>query len=367
MRKARGLLQEILVVDFSILLPGPLATLMLAECGAQVIKIERPGSGDPMRSYRPRFGTDSVNFAMLNRGKETFTSDLKDPETRPALNDLLRRADVLVEQFRPGAMKRLDLGYDDVRELNPDIIYCSISGYGQTGPNAEKAGHDLNYMAETGCLSLSGGENGAPVLPPILAADIAGGAYPAVINILMGLCHRRVTGEGCHLDIAMADNLYTAQYWALGEGFVENRWARPSTGLVTGRSPRYQIYRTADERYLAVAALEEPFWQAFCDIIALDEYYRDDTHDPVATQHRVAQLIANHTAAEWQLKLSGRETCCSVVATLDEAIASEQTQARGLFNRLLEAGNIRIPALPLPINNLFRDSCKVKEYPSLDQ
>lgn len=363
---SKGLFHDLLVIDFSTLLPGPLATLMLAECGARVVKVERPGGGDAMRGYDPRFGTDSVNFALLNRGKQSLTIDLKDAAARPALDDLLGAADILVEQFRPGVMDRLGLGFAAVRRLNPGIVYCSITGYGQTGPNAAKAGHDLNYMAETGCLGLSGDDTGAPVLPPVLAADIAGGAYPAMINILMGLMRRMTTGEGCHIDVAMTDNLFTLPYWGLGEGFAAEDWPRAGSALVTGRSPRYGLYRTGDSRHLAVAALEDRFWAAFCDAIGLADKLRDDARDPAATRHRIAEIIAGRTAAAWRERLAGRDSCCSVVATLDEAVAGTQARARRLFDRQVAAQERRIPALPVPISALFRDDEAVKGYPALD-
>src|SRR5918992_421276 len=164
-------LEGIRVLDFSTLLPGPLTTLILAEAGAHVIKIERPDRGDEMRSYTPEFGVDSVNFALLNRGKESVELDLKSPEAGEVLRPLIERADVLVEQFRPGVMDRIGLGYEAVRAGNPGIIYCSITGYGQAGNRALAAGHDLNYQAESGVLSLAGGGT----VPAVLAADVGGG------------------------------------------------------------------------------------------------------------------------------------------------------------------------------------------------
>jgi crotonobetainyl-CoA:carnitine CoA-transferase CaiB-like acyl-CoA transferase len=178
------------VIDFSTLLPGPLATLMLAEAGAEIVKIEKPWLGDELRAYAPQSGGSSIGFALLNRGKRSVALDLKDPAARGRLLPLLRTAAVLVEQFRPGVMARLGLGYEAIREINPRIVYCSITGYGQSGPKAAVAGHDLNYGAETGLLALAaGGPAGAPTVPPGLIADIGGGALPAVINILLALRH----------------------------------------------------------------------------------------------------------------------------------------------------------------------------------
>jgi crotonobetainyl-CoA:carnitine CoA-transferase CaiB-like acyl-CoA transferase len=184
-----------LVLDFSTLLPGPIATLLLVEAGAEVIKIERRDGGDDMRHYDPKWGDDSVNFALLNRGKKSVALNLKDPKDLEKLYPLIRRADVLVEQFRPGVMSRLGLGYLEVSALNPKLIYCSITGYGQDGPKRATAGHDLNYLGDTGLLALSMGGAKNPVVPPALIGDIAGGSYPAVINILLALEARRKTGK----------------------------------------------------------------------------------------------------------------------------------------------------------------------------
>ena len=199
-------LSGITVLDFTTLLPGPLATLMLAEAGAEVIKIERLG-GEAVRAYPPLRGGASVIYALLNRGKRSLELDLKEAAARTRLTPLIERADVVVEQFRPGVMERLGLGYETIKAINPRIVYCSITGYGQQGPRAGEAGHDLNYMGNTGLLSLAPGPMEAPVVPPALVADIGGGSMPAVINILLALRQRDLTGEGCHLDIAMADEL----------------------------------------------------------------------------------------------------------------------------------------------------------------
>ncbi|CUH81303.1 CoA-transferase family III [Tropicibacter naphthalenivorans] len=212
-----GALEGLKVRDFSTLLPGPMAGLFLADAGAEVIKIERP-QGEEMRHYLPRWGADAVNFAMLNRGKKSLALDLKDPAARALLDPLLREADVVIEQFRPGVMARLGLGYADVQKLNPDIVYCSIIGYGQTGPKAQRAGHDLNYIGDAGLLALSHGTPQTPVLPPALIADIAGGTYPALLNILLALRARDAGKGGAHLDIAMAETLFPFMYWAMGDG-----------------------------------------------------------------------------------------------------------------------------------------------------
>lgn len=360
-------LEGILVLDFSTLLPGPLASLMLVEAGASVIKIERPDRGDEMRSYEPKLGQDSVNFAMLNRGKQSIAIDLKAADAVERLKPLIQRADVLLEQFRPGVMDRLGLGYEALRRLNPKLIYCAITGWGQTGPKANVAAHDLNYMAEAGVLGLTGGADGAPVLPPILAADIAGGALPAVTNILLALRQRDQTGQGCMLDVAMADNLFTFNYWGLGNGFAGAGWPKSGAELLTGGSPRYRIYRTADDRYLAAAPLEDKFWANFTRIIMLPEELRLTQADPRTVIAAIEAIIANRSAAQWQAAFAGQDVCCSIVATLEEAAKDPHFAARKLFAHPLKAGGREIPALPIPVAPAFRSSAGRAAAPALGE
>ena len=346
-------LEGLLVLDFSTLLPGPLASLMLAEAGAEVIKIERPGQGDEMRAYEPKVDSDSVNFHLLNRGKRSLAIDLKQADAVALLRPLIERADILIEQFRPGVMARFGLGADTVRAINPRIIYCSITGWGQTGPKSSVAAHDLNYMAETGLLGLTGGADGAPVLPPILAADIAGGTMPALINILLALRQRDVTEEGATLDIAMGDSILTFAYWGLANGLFAGVWPTRGGDLVTGGSPRYNIYRTSDDRFIAAAPLEDRFWAAFCEAIGLEPEWRLAAAEPAGATRAVATRIATHTAEQWVMRFAGRDVCCSIVVDLREAMADPHFRARGLIDRVDSTGAI-LPVLPIPIAPMFR-------------
>ncbi|HVL71470.1 MAG TPA: CaiB/BaiF CoA-transferase family protein, partial [Beijerinckiaceae bacterium] len=322
------------VLDFSTLLPGPMATLLLAEAGAEVIKIERPGAGEDMRHYAPRWGRDSVNFALLNRGKKSLALDLKD-EGHHARAELLDHA--------------------SLEKVNPRLIYCSITGYGQDGPKRDVAGHDLNYIGDAGLLSLSMGPPESPVVPPALIADIAGGAYPAVMNILLALQERARTGRGRRLDVAMAENLFPFMYWALGNGLARGEWPGNGADLVTGGSPRYRLYPTADARMVAAAPLEEKFWGTFCEIIGLPPHLRDDTRDPAATMEAVAAIIAREPGAAWARLFAGRDCCCTVVASVAEALEDPHFRARGVFDHVLvnEDGG-SIPALPVPVAPAFR-------------
>lgn len=347
-------LAGVLVLDFTTLLPGPLATLMLAEAGAEVIKIERPG-GDDMRRFPPLHEGQSVAFGLLNRGKRSLTLNLKSADDRARLDPLLERADVLVEQFRPGVMERLGLGYGAVKLRNPRLIYCSISGYGQSGPRASEAGHDLNYIGQTGLLSLQADLDRHPVIPPALIADIAGGSFPAVMNILLALRQRDRTGEGYHLDIAMADAMFTFAWHALAYGFSAGRAPGSGDAMLAGASPRYQLYPAKDGRLVACAAIEDHFWQSFAKSIGLDAAHVDDRRDPQATREKVAKLIAARTAAEWAPIFKEADCCATIVATLDEALCDPHFVERGLFARKLSIGAGAIPALPVPVAEPFRD------------
>lgn len=346
----KGALEGLKVLDFSTLLPGPMAGLFLADAGADVVKIERPETGEEMRHYLPKWGGDSVNFAMLNRGKKSLALNLKDPDAKAVLEPLLQEADVVIEQFRPGVMARLGLGYEDVKALNPQIIYCSISGYGQTGPKALKAGHDLNYIGDAGLLALSHGQPEQPVLPPALIADIAGGTYPALFNILLALRARDAGKGGAHLDIAMAENLFPFLYWAMGDGQAAGQWPGNGDALVTGGSPRYQLYATADGRMLAAAPLEEKFWGTFCEAIGLDPALREDTRDPEATKAGIAALIASRDAAHWDDVFEKADCCCTIVQTIEDALEDPHFAARGVFSRKVanEAG-ATMRGLPTPV------------------
>lgn len=344
------------VVDFSTLLPGPLASLMLAEAGAEVVKVERPGCGDESRQMSPAV------FAMLNRGKRSLCVDLKDSEQVAGLLDLIADADILIEQFRPGVMARAGLGWDEVHRRNPRLIYCSITGYGQSGPKAARAGHDLNYLAESGLLSLSQG------LPPVLIADIAGGAYPAVINILLALAGRTRDGSGRRIDVAMTDNLYPLMFWDLAQGLGGGGWPSAGRGAFTGGSPRYRLYEAADRRMLAVGAVEDRFWAEFCALIELPVPLRDDRRDPAATAEGVAALIRRHPSRHWRAVFADRDACCSVVDSLEEALEDPHLRHRDLFARQVEPEDGGpIPALPVAVASCFRSDRRVVAAPRLGE
>jgi len=359
-------LAGLMVLDFTTLLPGPLATLMLAEAGAEVIKVERPG-GEDMRRYAPFWEGSGAAFALLNRGKTSLVADLKSEDGRNRLKPLLEKADVLVEQFRPGVMNRLGFGSESVRAVNPRLVYCSISGYGQSGPRSGEAGHDLNYIGNTGLLSLQPGPADRPVVPPALVADIGGGTFPAVINILLALRQREQTGKGCHLDIAMADTMFTFAWHALAEGFATGRYPASGGAKLAGGSPRYQLYPTRDGKFVACGALEDHFWKAFTTAIGLAEAFNDDRKNPDATRDAIATIIAGKTAEEWRPALAAADCCATIVVSLEEATRDPHFVGRGLFSAKISApSGATIAALPVPIAPEFREGktkplCRLNE------
>ena len=348
-------LDDLLVLDFSTLLPGPLASLFLGEAGAEIIRIERPG-GEDMRRFPPRFGETSAPYAALNRGKASLEIDLKAPDAVARLTPLIERADILIEQFRPGVMAKLGLGYEAVKRINPRLIYCSISGYGQSGPRAQEAGHDINYQAIGGLLGQSLKRGAAAPLPPTLVADIGGGTMPAVLNILLALLQRERSGAGCHLDIAMADAMPTFAWYGLAQGQASGTYPAGGEGLLTGASPRYALYATADGWFLAVGALEPKFWDTFCEAISLDPQLRDDRTDPEATRAAISATIGSKPAQHWRDQLEPLDCCCTVVRTLEEAVEDPHLTARGLLEaQAEEPGGRRLVSTPLPLAPVFRE------------
>jgi len=359
-------LSGLLVVDFTTMLPGPLATLMLAETGAEVIKIEQPG-GEIARHFPPMIDGESAAFVMLNRGKKAIALDLKSHADLDRLKPLLERADIVVEQFRPGVMARLGLGYNDLRAVNPRVIYCSISGYGQSGPRVHEAGHDINYISYTGLLDLQPGPAASPVVPPMLAADIGGGSFPAVINILLALRARDRSGQGCHIDIAMTDAMFTFAWAALALGAASGRFPKPGEMWLVGGSPRYQIYPARDGKLVACGALEPKFWAAFTAAIGLAKGYIDDMRDPKATREAVAKLIAAKTSDEWRPVFARADCCTTIVTPLEQAIRDPHFVQRGLFaHKVATTSGKTLAALPLPIATGFREAPATKKAPPLD-
>jgi alpha-methylacyl-CoA racemase len=322
-----GVLTGLRVIDLTFYLPGPYATWLLADLGLEIIKIENPAGGDPLRGLGPDGGSPagSVFFQALNRGKKSLALDLKSPEGRDVLLRLASTSDALIEQFRPGVAGRLGLDYEAVRAVNPRITYVSLTGYGQSGPLAAKAGHDLNYTAQSGLLSLfSEGDPARPFpLPPLQFADLNGGSL-AAIALLAGLLESRLSGQGRYFDLSMTDGLIglltlTAANFLAGGG----RGPERSGLLLAGQEPFYNVYRTADGRYLAVAALEPRFWSNLCVALAESDPEKKPPEAIGASLAETARVFATRTAEDWLSLLEGRDVCVTAVLTVNEALRGQ--------------------------------------------
>ena len=264
-------------------------------------------------------------------------------------------------------MDRLKLGFQDLKKFNPRLIYCSITGYGQFGPLSKVAAHDLNYLAQSGLLSLvgTGPEKDTPSLPPALIADIAGGAYPAFMNILLALRQRDLTNEACHIDVAMSENLFTFMYWGITNRDLLGKSPSYSDDLVTGGSPRYQIYPTKDGRFIAAAPIEEKFWNLFCELINLPTNLRDVGAPQNEVIVTISAIFKSQTSEYWTSIFDGKDVCCNLVLNLDEAMTDQHFIERKIFNSFVSDGDRLLTALPLPLSKDLSDTNSNKPYPKL--
>ncbi|MDI7277652.1 MAG: CaiB/BaiF CoA-transferase family protein [Anaerolineae bacterium] len=344
-------LRGLRVLDLSMLLPGPLCTMLLADWGADVIKVEPRLSGDPLRAGPDSLRLGSAYFLGLNRNKRSMAIDLRREEGRRIMQRLLPTADVLVEGFRPGKAARLGLGYAEVRALNAGLVYCSLSGYGQDGPWAPRAGHDLNYLALSGLLSLLGEAGGPPLPPGVPLADIAG-AFMAVAAILAALWRREREGEGSYLDASLHES---SLYWlaplvtaALSTALRPQRGRMP----LTGGWPCYGVYATRDGRHMSLAALEPYFWEAFCRQVGREDWLplgRAEGAEGERVRAEVAALFAGRTQAEWVAFLAEADCCCEPVLELDEALQHPQARHRGLAVQLQSPGEGALGQVGAPV------------------
>jgi crotonobetainyl-CoA:carnitine CoA-transferase CaiB-like acyl-CoA transferase len=326
-------LDGIRVIDLSRLLPGPFLTMVLADLGADVVKLEDPKLGDYMRQVPPAKGGISGRFLAVNRGKRSMVLDLKAPAGRDALLRMVAKADVVVETFRPGVMDKLGVGYAQLAAANPGIVVCSISGFGQTGPFVHRAGHDIGYLALAGVLALGGPAGGAPMMPGVQIADLAGGSLWGATAILAALVGRHRTGKGAHLDISMTEGalaLVSAELGNLDCG------AHPTRGLerLNGGVACYAIYRTKDDRYLAVGALEPKFWIALNEGIGRRPDVSELLDSPEAQARfraEIAAIFATRTAAEWNAILANHDCCVELVTEVDELPDHPLHRAREVF------------------------------------
>jgi alpha-methylacyl-CoA racemase len=321
------------VLDLTRLLPGPVATLHLADLGADVVKIEDTGAGDYARTLGAPPGETSAFFRLINRNKRGLRLDLKRREGVEVFLRLARDADVIVEGFRPGVMDKLGLGYAAIAAINPRIVYCAISGYGQTGPYALRAGHDINYIGYAGVLDQIGAAGGAPVVPNFQIGDLLGGALTPLLGILAAVVDARGSGRGRYVDVAMTDAVLAHAIFPLA-GLLA-RYKAPPRGadLLSGGVPCYGVYATADGRHMAVGALEEKFWHLLCDTLGcpgLKPHGLSFGASGAQAREELARIFAGRTQAEWVDVFDRIDCCVTPVLTIAESLDNEQLQARGM-------------------------------------
>lgn len=321
-------LTGIRVLDMSRLLPGPYCTMLLADFGAEVIKIEEPGKGDYSRSFPPFLKDFGYWHLQLNRNKQSVVLDLKSEEGKNIFLELVKTADVVVESYRPGVLKKLGVDYETAAKVNPKIIYCSLSGYGSKGPLAHKADHDLGYLSLAGVTAMSGEAVGAPAIPGVLMADM-NAALSAGMSIMIALRHAALTGQGQEIDISLfnvAMNLMPgAASLFFGSGFVAER----GNNWLTGAYANYNIYATADGRYVSVGCLEKKFWRNLCiglDKEELIDMIDDESNHPYLKE-QLAEAFKQKTMREWEEFFADKDACVTPVLNFKEAVESEQVQA----------------------------------------
>lgn len=347
-------LEGLKVLDLSRLLPGPYATLVLADLGAQVDKVEAPGAGDFTRHSPPLKGDTSALFLGLNRNKRSLVLDLKSPDGVAALLALAPHYDVLVEGFRPGVMQRLGLGFEALSAVNPRLIYCAISGFGQTGPDRLRAGHDLGYLARSGALGYGGQPDASPAMPGVQVADVGGSLF-AVVGILAALHERQRTGRGRFVDVALTDSataflhMHLAARLAMGDEGTPLARGREA---LNGGFACYGLYRTADGRWLAVAALEPPLFTGLCEALGRPELVPggyDTGEEGARTRRALEAVFASKPLAHWEALFRDKDLGVEPVREGDEVLEDAQLRARGLW---LESGGARWLRTPLQLGEV---------------
>ncbi|ACY18943.1 CaiB/BaiF CoA transferase family protein [Haliangium ochraceum] len=328
-------LDGIRVLDLSRLLPGPYLTMLLADMGADVVKVEAPQIGDYLRVMPPARGGISGRFAAINRNKRSLVLDLKSEPGRDAFLRMVERADVVVESFRPGVIERLGIGYDALRARNPGVVLCSISGFGQTGSYRERAGHDLGYIALAGVLAMGGSRDGAPGMPGVQIADLAGGALWSATAILAALLARTSSGEGQHLDISMTEGALALLAAELGNLACAPEPA-PSRGnqALNGGLACYRVYQSGDGKYLAVGALEPKFWLQLNRALGREAHAGEVAAPPEQQERIAAELAAifrTRSRDEWTAILREYDCCVEPVLELDELDEHPLHRERELF------------------------------------
>ena len=358
------------MLDFTRLLPGPFCTQLLCNLGAEVIKIEDPKLGDYMRAVPPIVHDVSYPFLMVNRGKRSLSVDLKTPEGQEIVHKLARGSDVVVEQFRPGVMARLRVAYDDLAMMNPRLVYCSFSGYGQTGPYKDLPGHDINFQALAGILGVTTGrEDKAPAIPGVPIADLASG-FNAALAILAALRVRDRTGRGEFIDVSIYDTAVTLMVLGLARFLATGEEPVAGETLLTGSFPFYSLYETKDGRWLSVATVEPKFWSRMCELIGAPDLASRQFMDG-AERFAVAQALAERfrgrTLAEWEALLANENLPITGVKRVSEVVRDPHVKARGLLPVLDVSGLWKLQVIAHPAKHATLETRNPTRVPAKGQ
>jgi alpha-methylacyl-CoA racemase len=339
-------LEGMKILDFTYLLPGPYGTMLLSDMGAEVIKVENSVSPDIVRLMPPYVDGVGAAYAYLNRGKKSLSLDLKKPEAIGIIHKLIREYDVVVEQFRPGTMDRLGLGYEKLCGINPSLIYCSLTGYGQTGSYAMRAGHDINYMAVSGVEAFSGRRNTGPVLTGVPVADIASGSKNLALGVLAAYINRMRSGKGDYLDISMTDGVFAMSFFATA-GFLAGG-SEPVRGEMLSGGGLYDFYAASDGGYLSVGPVEQKFFAAFCDCIGCPDIAPTGILN-WNNKDRVAKIIAGKPLSHWREIFRSCDACVEPVYSLSEALSNPPLSERDMVVPVKTAEGKTVPQIGNPI------------------
>jgi crotonobetainyl-CoA:carnitine CoA-transferase CaiB-like acyl-CoA transferase len=361
---SEGALSGLKVLDLSRLLPGPFCSLLFADCGADVIKVEDTGMGDYVRWAPPAYpGVEQSSagalFLSLNRNKRSIRIDLKSEEGKEVLRRLVKDADVLLESFRPGVLDRLGVGYEELKKINPGLVYCAISGYGQDGPGRDAAGHDMNYLALGGLLGLTGEADGAPVQAAGQIADIGGGALMAAFGILAALRARDRDGQGQFVDVSMFDGALSWLAMPAAQGMLEGDSPKRGNVGLAGSLICYRPYACSDG-HVALGALEAKFWKAFCEGVQRPDLIEQQFSPVGGEVHlEVEGIFRSRTRDEWEQFAAVHDCCLTPILTLDEALESEMAKARAMIAPLTQPGSekqVRLLGAPVKFSRTPADT-----------
>lgn len=334
-------LEGVKVLDLSRYLPGPFCTQILADFGAEVIKVEDPQGGDLGRNIPPFVGEESARFFTVNRNKKSVTLDLRQAEGKEVFKKLVAVSDVVLDQFRPGVMDRLGLGYEVLKQINDRLIYCALTGYGLSGPMRDAAGHDQNYLSIAGVTELTGTYPGTPAMSAVQIADIAGGTLYAVIGILLALASRERSGKGQLVDVAMTDGSLSLLAYTIGEWSGWGRLPERGNDMLTGGYACYKVYATKDERFVTLGAIEGKFWAEFCEKVGRTEYIKEqwNTKRQPAIIEDLKGIFREKTRDEWVEFFKDNDICFTPVLTLEEVVEHPQILAREMVLKLTNVNN----------------------------